>query len=131
MAAALNASDDAETRIGQTIELFASRHGAATDRDAYARMTTDAMAGSRTLFVREDDAEEASRIVDPERTADTPVCPYEHGTWRPPEAGCVAPPEDGTTRTCPIMPSAHRKDGQSANYLHMPTSPDAGSANIT
>jgi glucose-6-phosphate 1-dehydrogenase len=79
--------------IGQASELVASRHAGPTEMDAYERVLTDAMAGDRTLFAREDYVEEAWRIVDPVLKADTPVHIYEPGTWGPQQAACVAPPE--------------------------------------
>jgi len=50
-----------------------------------------AMAGDATLFVREDDAEEAWRIVDPVLKAGKPVHPYEPGTWGPKKVEQVTP----------------------------------------
>ena len=93
MAIGLNVMDEAELGIGQTNELLASRHEGANEMDAYERVLTDAMAGDRTLFAREDYVEEAWRIVDPVLKADTPVYGYDPGTWGPPEADRVAPPE--------------------------------------
>ncbi len=93
MAIGLNVMDDAELGIGQTNELLASRHAGANEMDAYERVLTDAMAGDRTLFAREDYVEEAWRIVDPALKANTPVHPYEPGSWGPQEAARVAPPE--------------------------------------
>ena len=61
--------------------------------DAYERVLTDAMAGDRTLFAREDYVEEAWRIVDPVLKAGTPVHVYEPGTWGPKETQSIAPPE--------------------------------------
>ena len=93
MAIGLNVMDDAELGIGQTNELLASRHAGANEMDAYERVLTDAMSGDRTLFAREDYVEEAWRIVDPALKANTPVHPYEPGSWGPQEAARVAPPE--------------------------------------
>jgi glucose-6-phosphate 1-dehydrogenase len=47
------------------VEIVASRHPGADERDAYERVLGDAMAGDATLFAREDYVEEAWRIVDP------------------------------------------------------------------
>ena len=59
----------------------------------YERVLTDAMAGDRTLFAREDYIEEAWRIVDPVLKRATPVYEYETGTWGPAEvAARVTPP---------------------------------------
>ena len=93
LAIGLHVMDEAERGVGQRIELLASRHAGATHMDAYARLLADALSGNRTLFSREDYVEEAWRIVDPVLKADTPVYPYEPGSWGPAEAAQVAPPE--------------------------------------
>ena len=93
LAMGLTMMDDEERGIGQASELMASRHAGPTEMDAYERVLTDAMAGDRTLFAREDYVEEAWRIVDPALKADTPVHVYEPGTWGPKQAAAVAPPE--------------------------------------
>jgi glucose-6-phosphate 1-dehydrogenase len=72
-------------------ELMASRHPGAAEMDAYERVLGDAMRGDATLFAREDYVEEAWRIVDPVLDADTPVPPYQPGTWGPAEADELAP----------------------------------------
>jgi glucose-6-phosphate 1-dehydrogenase len=78
---------------GQTVEMLGSRHPAAGEMDAYERVLGDALAGDATLFARQDYVEEAWRIVDPVLKADTPVYPYEPGTWGPSEVDTlVAPP---------------------------------------
>ena len=53
---------------------------------------SDALAGDRTLFAREDYVEEAWRIVDPVVKSGTPIYPYEPGTWGPKEVATVTPP---------------------------------------
>jgi len=74
-------------------EMLASRHPGADEMDAYERVLGDAMAGDPTLFAREDNVEEAWRIVDPVLQAGTPVYEYEPGTWGPKEvAQSVTPP---------------------------------------
>ena len=85
---------DPEDRMtGQLVELTASHRAGAQEMDAYERVLSDAMAGDRTLFAREDYVEEAWRIVDPVLKADTPVYPYEPGTWGPAQLnGSVIPP---------------------------------------
>jgi len=50
------------------------------------------MAGDPTLFAREDNVEEAWRIVDSALKAGTPVYEYEPGTWGPKEVDAVTPP---------------------------------------
>ena len=59
--------------------------------DAYERVLGDAMHGDATLFAREDYVEEAWRIVDPVLRANTPVYPYQPGTWGPGEVQTVSP----------------------------------------
>jgi glucose-6-phosphate 1-dehydrogenase len=83
---------DAEERGSQIAELLAHRVAGLNERDAYERVLSDALAGDRTLFAREDYVEEAWRIVDPVLKAGTPVYPYEPGTWGPKEVANVTPP---------------------------------------
>ena len=90
IAIGVNVMDPEESGEGDTTELVASRHTGANEKDAYERVLTDAMAGDRSLFAREDYVEEAWRIVDPLLEAATPVHPYAPGTWGP-SAG-LAPP---------------------------------------
>jgi glucose-6-phosphate 1-dehydrogenase len=92
IAVGLNVMDPEETGAGQTAELIASRHPGASERDAYERVLSDALAGDRTLFAREDYVEEAWRIVDPVLSAPTPLYTYEAGTWGPAQAAALAPP---------------------------------------
>jgi glucose-6-phosphate 1-dehydrogenase len=63
--------------------------------DAYERVLGDAMAGDPTLFAREDNVEEAWRIVDPVLKAGTPVYEYEPGTWGPKEVDQNVTPPGG------------------------------------
>jgi glucose-6-phosphate 1-dehydrogenase len=83
---------DAEEKNNQVAELLAHRAPGLNERDAYERVLSDALAGDRTLFAREDYVEEAWRIVDPVLKAGTPVYPYEPGTWGPKEVASVTPP---------------------------------------
>jgi len=73
-------------------EMVASRRPKAGEMDAYERVLGDAMEGDPTLFAREDNVEEAWRIVDPVLKANTPAYEYEPGTWGPKEADAVTPP---------------------------------------
>jgi glucose-6-phosphate 1-dehydrogenase len=54
--------------------------------DAYERLLSDAMAGERLLFVREDAVDAAWAIVDPILEHVAPVLPYARGTWGPSKA---------------------------------------------
>jgi glucose-6-phosphate 1-dehydrogenase len=68
------------------IELTLVEHTQGDEVDAYERLLTDAMAGERLLFVREDAVDAAWAIVDPVLDNVTPVHPYAPGTWGPTEA---------------------------------------------
>jgi len=92
IAIGVNVMDPEESGKGDTTELVASRHPGANEKDAYERVLTDAMAGDRSLFAREDYVEEAWRIVDPVLEADIPVHPYAPGSWGPAAADGLAPP---------------------------------------
>jgi glucose-6-phosphate 1-dehydrogenase len=63
--------------------------------EAYERVLTDAMAGDRMLFAREDYVEEAWRIVDPAIKAATPVYDYQPGTWGPTQVAQMVSPLGG------------------------------------
>jgi glucose-6-phosphate 1-dehydrogenase len=92
IAMGLNVMDQDETGAGESVELIASRHGGANEKDAYERVLSDALIGDRTLFAREDYVEEAWRIVDPVLGSAVPLRFYEPGTWGPSEAAGLAPP---------------------------------------
>jgi glucose-6-phosphate 1-dehydrogenase len=81
----LTVMDQDEKMNGQSVELLASHHPGAEEKDAYERLLGDAMEGDATLFAREDYVEEAWRIVDPVLKAGTPVYEYEPNTWGPRE----------------------------------------------
>lgn len=76
-------------------EMIASRHPGSKDIQPYERLLGDAMAGDATEFARQDYVEEAWRIVDPMLKADTPVYPYDPGTWGPPQVANISPPDGG------------------------------------
>jgi glucose-6-phosphate 1-dehydrogenase len=92
IAVGVSVMDAQESGVGQTVEVMASRHAGANERDAYERVLSDALSGDRTLFAREDYAEEAWRIADPVLSAGTPIHFYEPGTWGPSEVAAVSPP---------------------------------------
>jgi glucose-6-phosphate 1-dehydrogenase len=85
----------AAAETGQAVELLASHHPGADEMDAYERVLGDAMAGDATLLSREDDSEEAWRIVDPVLKARTPVYDYEPGSWGPREVDQSVSPVGG------------------------------------
>ena len=68
------------------VELTLVEHSKGDEVDAYERLLTDAMAGERLLFVREDAVDAAWAIVDPVLDNATPVHKYAPGTWGPREA---------------------------------------------
>lgn len=80
-----------EALVGQLAEMVASKQKDPEEMDAYERVLGDAMAGDATLFARQDYVEEAWRIVDPLLKQDTPVYPYEPGSWGPGEVERVTP----------------------------------------
>jgi glucose-6-phosphate 1-dehydrogenase len=94
LAAQIRANGDVAPGIGETVELVACR-----DRrgmiDAYDRLLGDAMAGDPLLFARQDEVEQAWRIVDPVIAAPSPVESYEPGTWGPAAADRLAAPFGG------------------------------------
>jgi glucose-6-phosphate 1-dehydrogenase len=92
LAMGVNVMDPEDKGEGLTAELLASRRPGSNDIDAYERVLTDAMAGDRTLFSRQDYIEEAWRIVDPVLRADTGLYEYDPGTWGPKEVASVTPP---------------------------------------
>ncbi|HWP66233.1 MAG TPA: glucose-6-phosphate dehydrogenase [Candidatus Limnocylindria bacterium] len=92
MAFGVTVMDAEEKMTGESVELLAHHHPRADEMDAYERVLTDAMEGDSTIFSRQDYVEEAWRIVDPVLKAETPVYPYEPGTWGPQEVERVTPP---------------------------------------
>jgi glucose-6-phosphate 1-dehydrogenase len=81
--------------VSESAEMVGSRHPRAAEMDAYERVLGDAMVGDPTLFAREDNVEEAWRIVDPVLKAGTPVYEYEPGTWGPKEVDQNVTPPGG------------------------------------
>jgi glucose-6-phosphate 1-dehydrogenase len=55
----------------------------------YERLLDDAMHGDRTLFAREDEVDEAWRIVGPLLNAEEAPHVYASGSWGPPEADAL------------------------------------------
>jgi glucose-6-phosphate 1-dehydrogenase len=84
-----------EEEATRSTEMIASRLPSPKEMEPYERLLGDAMAGNATQFARQDYVEEAWRIVDPMLKADTPVYPYEPGTWGPAEAAKLQPPDGG------------------------------------
>ena len=84
--------DDLE---GQRVEMLASRHPRPEEMEAYERVLGDAMAGDATHFAREDQVEEAWRIVAPTLTAGVKALEYEPATWGPSEVEQTLAPVGG------------------------------------
>ena len=82
-----------EEFAGDRVELLASNQPEADEPDAYEQLLGDALRGETFRFAREDYVEEAWRIVDPVLKAETPLFPYEPGTWGPREAEALVAPE--------------------------------------
>jgi glucose-6-phosphate 1-dehydrogenase len=71
-----------EAMVGEDIELVA-RQQQGDDMKPYERLLGDALAGQQTLFARQDEVEEAWRIVDPVLDNVTPVHTYKPDTYGP------------------------------------------------
>jgi glucose-6-phosphate 1-dehydrogenase len=84
-----------EEMAGKEVELLAFHHPGKDEMDAYERLLGDALKGDATLFAREDNVEEAWRIVDPVLKAGTPVYEYELNTWGPREVEQKVSPVGG------------------------------------
>jgi glucose-6-phosphate 1-dehydrogenase len=94
LSAQVRAGGDVAPGVGETVELLACR-----DRrgliDAYDRLLSDAMTGDPMLFARQDEVENAWRIVDPVLEGRPPTPSYEPNTWGPAEAERLAAPFGG------------------------------------
>jgi glucose-6-phosphate 1-dehydrogenase len=94
LGAQIRASGNVPPGVGDTVELLACR-----DRrgmiDAYDRLLSDAMAGDALLFARQDEVENAWRIVDPALATPTPLEEYEPGGWGPAAAEQLVAPFGG------------------------------------
>jgi glucose-6-phosphate 1-dehydrogenase len=89
LSARIRASGDVPPGVEESVELLACR-----DRrgmiDAYDRLLSDAMQGDPVLFARQDEVEQAWRIVDPVLAAPPPLEVYEPGSWGPAAAARLA-----------------------------------------
>jgi len=77
-----------EAMLGEEIEL-AVQHQAPEEMEPYERLIGDAMLGDATLFGDEESVEATWAVVDPIVGGETPVYPYDPGTWGPPEASRI------------------------------------------
>jgi glucose-6-phosphate 1-dehydrogenase len=57
----------------------------------YERLLGDAIDGDPAMYARRAAVEESWRVVDRALKAETPVHPYDAGSWGPAEAARVAP----------------------------------------
>jgi glucose-6-phosphate 1-dehydrogenase len=78
-----------EAMAGEGVELLFQERPS-DEMAPYERLLNDAIHGVRTLFAREDNVEEAWRVVDPVLGDVIPVLPYAAHTWGPPEANTLA-----------------------------------------
>ena len=74
-----------ETMTGIDVELILQRRPK-DEMEPYERLLLDAAHGTSEFFAREDQVEQAWRIVDPILGNAVPVRPYAPGSWGPPEA---------------------------------------------
>jgi glucose-6-phosphate 1-dehydrogenase len=95
LAFGMNAPTIADEKTWQVFEVLVNRNAQPDEVDAYERVLTDAMAGDATLFARQDDVEEAWRIVDPVLKRGTQVYEYEQQSWGPAEVAQRVVPPDG------------------------------------
>jgi glucose-6-phosphate 1-dehydrogenase len=86
--------DSSDGIAGESVELFVCANRG-EGQEPYERLLGDAMLGDPTLFARQDEVEEAWRIVDPLLGQPTSVYPYEPGSWGPREADALAAPAGG------------------------------------
>jgi glucose-6-phosphate 1-dehydrogenase len=94
LAAQIRAGGDVPPGVGETVELLACRARRGMI-DPYDRLLSDAMHGDPLLFARQDEVEQAWRIVDPALAAPPPLEVYEPGTWGPAAADRLAAPVGG------------------------------------
>ena len=79
-----------ERLMSQEVELELARTRVG-DLEPYEELLGDALKGDASRFAREDYVEEAWRIVDPAIKSNTPVFPYQPGSWGPKEADALVP----------------------------------------
>jgi len=97
-----------EEMSGQPVEMVASHCPPPGEPEAYERLLGEAMIGDTTLFAREDNVEEAWRIVDPVLKADTALYEYAPNTWGPSVVDQTVAPAGGWHN--PEMPDVSCSD---------------------
>ena len=95
IALGVTVKDPGEEMVGREVELLAYHRPSRDEMDAYERLLGDALKGDATLFAREDNVEEAWRIVDPVLKAATPVHEYQPNAWGPKEVEQKVSPVGG------------------------------------
>lgn len=83
-----------EAMTGESGEMLA-RHQPEDEMSPYERLLGDAMHGDPTLFARQDDVEEAWRVVDPILDTAVPVHEYAKNSWGPAEADALIAADGG------------------------------------
>jgi glucose-6-phosphate 1-dehydrogenase len=83
-----------EEMKGEAVELVA-RHAPGPEDSPYERLLGDAIAGDATLFISDDGAEAAWRVVEPVLDSATPLHDYEPGSWGPTAARSVVHGDEG------------------------------------
>ncbi|MGE0383928.1 MAG: glucose-6-phosphate dehydrogenase [Gammaproteobacteria bacterium] len=94
LSAQIRANGDLPPGVGETVELLACRERRGMIA-AYDRLLGDAMHGDPMLFARQDEVEQAWRIVDPLLAAPPPPLVYEPGSWGPVAADRLADAHGG------------------------------------
>ena len=72
----------------------------------YERLLGDAMAGSGTLFTREDAVEAAWAVVEPVLTEHGLALPYPRGSWGPPQADALIASDGHWFNPEPVAPAS-------------------------
>jgi glucose-6-phosphate 1-dehydrogenase len=112
LALGMQVKSPGEKTVGEAVELLASEDQT-RDILPYERLLGDALRGDAGLFARADEIDAQWRIVDPVLSEESPLYPYEPGSWGPAEAnrlvagvagGWCVPIEPATT--APIGPTA-------------------------
>jgi glucose-6-phosphate 1-dehydrogenase len=83
-----------EAMEGEPVELVA-RHAEGAGDSPYERLLGDALAGDASLFISDEAAEAAWRVVEPILDNASPLTEYEPGTWGPAAARAVVAGEEG------------------------------------
>lgn len=83
-----------EGMVGNEVGLVAQVEPA-SEMQPYERLLRDAIKGEPMLFAHQEEIEAQWRIVEPILTRKSPVYEYEPGTWGPPLADRLTPPDGG------------------------------------